>query len=60
VMWPEAGNDYARREDIIARTPLKRVGTAEDVASTVLWLLRDAQFLTGQIISVDGGRSLAI
>jgi pteridine reductase len=60
VMWPEAGNDYARREDIIARTPLKRVGTAEDVASTVLWLLRDAQFVTGQIISVDGGRSLAI
>jgi pteridine reductase len=60
VMWPEDGNNYARREDIIARTPLKRAGTAEDVASTVLWLLRDAKFVTGQIISVDGGRSLAI
>jgi pteridine reductase len=60
VMWPEQGKTYASKDDIIARTPLKRAGTAEDVATTVLWLLRDAQFVTGEIINVDGGRSLAI
>jgi pteridine reductase len=60
VMWPEAGNTQAIRDDIIERTPLKRAGSADDVASAVLWLLRDARFVTGQIIRVDGGRSLAI
>lgn len=60
VMWPEDGNAYARKDDIITRTPLKRAGSAEDVATAVLWLLRDARFVTGEIINVDGGRSLAI
>ena len=60
VMWPEGGSTYARKDDIIERTPLKRAGNAEDVANAVLWLLRDAQFVTGEIINVDGGRSLAI
>ena len=59
-MWPEQGNAYAKQEKIIDSTPLKRAGSPEDVASAVLWLLRDARFVTGQIISVDGGRSLAI
>ncbi len=60
VMWPENGTSYANKDEIIARTPLKRAGTADDVARTVLWLLRDAGFVTGQIVRVDGGRSLAI
>ncbi len=60
VMWPESGKSYANKDEIIARTPLKRAGSAEDVASAVLWLLRDASFVTGQIVRVDGGRSLAI
>ncbi len=60
VMWPEDGKAYARQEDIIASTPLKRAGSAADVASAVLWLLRDAHFVTGQVINVDGGRSLAM
>ncbi|HET6546232.1 MAG TPA: pteridine reductase [Rhodanobacteraceae bacterium] len=58
VLWPEAGKAYAERERLIARTPLKRVGSPEDAAGAVLWLLRDAPFVTGQIIRVDGGRSL--
>jgi pteridine reductase len=45
---------------MMARTPLGRAGTPEDVAATVLWLLRDAPFVTGQIIRVDGGRSISI
>ena len=60
VLWPDAGKDYADREELVARTPLKRTGTPEDVAAAVLFLLRDAKFTTGQIIKVDGGRSLAI
>ncbi|MET0226784.1 MAG: pteridine reductase [Dokdonella sp.] len=59
VLWPEAGKAAAEREQLIARTPLRRAGTPEDVAGAVLWLLRDAKFVTGQIIRVDGGRSLA-
>ena len=60
VLWPEAGKAYTDQQDLIARTPLQRAGTPEDVAGAVLWLLRDAPFVTGQIIRVDGGRWLAI
>lgn len=59
VLWPEHG-DYADRDAIIARTPLARAGTPGDVASAALWLLRDAPYVTGQILSIDGGRSLVL
>lgn len=59
VLWPETGKAAAEQQQLIARTPLRRAGTPEDVAGTVLWLIRDALFVTGQIIRVDGGRSLA-
>jgi pteridine reductase len=58
VMWPEAGVDPALREEIIARTALKRTGSAEDVARTVLFFASAAPFVTGQILAVDGGRSI--
>ncbi len=60
VLWPESGKAYADQGELVARTPLKRAGTPQDVATTALFLLRDAKFTTGQIIKVDGGRSLAI
>jgi pteridine reductase len=60
VMWPSDGKPYSDQEAMLARTPLQRAGTPEDVASAVLWLLRDAPFVTGQIIRVDGGRSVSI
>jgi pteridine reductase len=60
VMWPSDGKSYDDQQAMMARTPLGRAGTPEDVAATVLWLLRDAPFVTGQIIRVDGGRSIAI
>ncbi len=60
VLWPESGKESAERERLIARTPLKRVGAPDDVAGAVLWLLRDASFVTGEIVRVDGGRSLAM
>jgi pteridine reductase len=60
VMWPSDGKEYDDQQAMLARTPLGRAGTPEDVASAVLWLLRDAPFVTGQIIPVDGGRSVSI
>lgn len=60
VLWPESGKPYADQHELIARTPLKRAGAPEDVATAVLFLLRDAKFTTGQILRVDGGRALAI
>ncbi|MET0331741.1 MAG: pteridine reductase, partial [Dyella sp.] len=58
VLWPSEGKPLAAQQAMIAATPLQRMGTPDDVARTALWLLRDAPFVTGQIITVDGGRSL--
>jgi pteridine reductase len=60
VMWPSDGKPYDDQQAMLARTPLGRDGTPEDVAGAVLWLLRDAPFITGQIIRVDGGRTLTV
>jgi pteridine reductase len=60
VLWPEGGKADADQRELIAHTPLQRIGMPADVASAVLWLLRDAPFVTGQIIRVDGGRSLTM
>jgi pteridine reductase len=58
VMWPEGGVDAALREEIIARTVLKRTGSPEDVARAALFFATQAPFVTGQILAVDGGRSI--
>ncbi|QBB72181.1 pteridine reductase [Pseudolysobacter antarcticus] len=60
VMWPEQGKEYADREELVKRSALKRAGSPDDVAGAVLYLLRDAGFVTGQILRVDGGRTLVI
>jgi pteridine reductase len=60
VLWPDYGKSYVDREAMVERTPLKRTGSPQDVAGAVLWLLRDAPFVTGEIVRVDGGRHLAI
>jgi len=60
VMWPSDGKPYDDQQAMLARTPLQRAGSPQDVAGTVLWLLRDALFVTGQIIRIDGGRSLSV
>ena len=58
VMWPENGVDDALRDKIIERTALKRIGSAEDVARAVIFFASEAPFVTGQILAVDGGRSI--
>jgi pteridine reductase len=58
ILWPDEGMSDALRAGIIKQTALKRSGTPEDIATTVLFLVRDAPYITGQIIAVDGGRSV--
>lgn len=58
VLWPEDEIDPALKEDIIARTALKRAGSPEDVAHAVVFFAKDAPYVTGQILCVDGGRSI--
>ena len=58
VLWPEDGMDEDLKREIIGKTALKRHGDPQDVARTALFLVRDAPYITGQIIAVDGGRSI--
>lgn len=57
VEWP-ASIEPARREAILARIPLGRVGAPEDVARLVRFLCLEAPFMTGALVPVDGGRSI--
>lgn len=59
VLWPaDGGADKDLQEKIIARTALRRSGSAQDIARTALFFCADAPFVTGQILPVDGGRSI--
>ena len=58
ILWPETPIDERVKQEIIATTTLKRIGDPSDVARTVLFLCRDAPYLSGQVIAVDGGRSI--
>jgi len=58
VLWPERAMDAALKQEIVGKTALKRHGSPADVARTALFLVRDAPYITGQIIAVDGGRSI--
>ncbi|MFP2896298.1 SDR family oxidoreductase [Corallococcus sp. 4LFB] len=56
VAFPEHFDEAARQE-VLQRVPMGREGSVEDVARTVVFLAREAPYLTGQVIAVDGGRS---
>ena len=61
VLWPEDESfDELSRQRIISHTPLRREGTPEDIAGAVHFLLAEARYVTGETISVDGGRHVAI
>jgi len=62
IIWPEGDewNDEEARRKIVAHTLLKREGEPDDIARTVKFLIADAPYITGQIIAVDGGRSINI
>ena len=58
ILWPAHASEETRRA-IVARTALKRQGQPRDVARAVCFLIHEAEYMTGQIITVDGGRSLS-
>lgn len=60
ILWPEddANFDAVSRQRIVSHTLLKRSGEPDDIAKTVKFLVCDAPYITGQVIAVDGGRSV--
>ncbi len=58
ILWPESSDDEALRSAVLAKVPMGRAGEPADVAQTVLFLVRDAHYVTGQVIKVDGGRAI--
>jgi pteridine reductase len=65
ILWAEqpacagaGGSSDAKKSALLARTPLARTGTPEEVAEAVRWLLQDATYSTGQVLRLDGGRLL--
>jgi pteridine reductase len=61
IAWPEDGQfDLQTREAILEQIVLKREGSPNDIAQTVRFLMREAPYITGQNLAVDGGRSIAL
>ena len=60
ILWPENDMPEHTKNLILERTSLKRPGEPIDIAKTILFLVRDGDYITGQIIAVDGGRSINI
>jgi pteridine reductase len=61
ILWPDdEAFDELSRQRIISHTPLKREGTPEDIAKAVHFLLAEATYVTGETITVDGGRHVAL
>jgi len=58
VLWPDVPMPEERKQEIIDKTPLHRHGSPDDIARAVLFFASEAPFVTGQILAVDGGRSI--
>jgi pteridine reductase len=58
ILWPDGGIDERLKEEIVSKTLLKRSGEPEDIVRAALFFALDAPFVTGQILAVDGGRSV--
>ena len=54
IIWPE--HDDSGKQEMIQRTPLNRIGDVNEIADMVVFLACDATFMTGQVLTVDGGR----
>jgi pteridine reductase len=62
VLWPEneSGLDNGAKQALLKKVPMHRTGEAGDIAGAVAWLVCDAPYVNGQIINVDGGRSISM
>lgn len=60
ILWPDEGLAEHHQQSILSKIPLQRTGEAADIARTVAFLTEDAPYISGQIVAVDGGRSLSM
>jgi pteridine reductase len=60
ILWPEADVADGQKNEILQKVALQRCGNADDIAKAVWFLIADAPYITGQTITVDGGRTLFI
>jgi pteridine reductase len=60
ILWPEENASLENQANILKKTVMGRAGKPEDIASAVAYLGLDAPYVTGQVLAVDGGRSLNI
>ena len=58
ILWPEKNMDNKTKEGILNTIPLKRKGSPQDIADCILFLVKTSNYITGQIISIDGGKSI--
>ncbi len=59
ILWPENDIDDVTKKRILSGTVLKRQGSADDIATAVRFLIKEANYMSGQILTVDGGRTLS-
>ena len=60
ILWPEQNTSEEEQLEILNKVPLGRPGDPTDIANMVLFLIDQASYVTGQVIAVDGGRSVVI
>ncbi len=58
IMWPDNDLPEYEKNEILQKIALMRIGEPEDIAKAVWFLVEEANYITGQILSVDGGRTL--
>lgn len=58
ILWPDNDLSEQDKREILQRVALQRNGEPLDIAKAVLFLIKDADYITGQLITVDGGRTL--
>lgn len=58
ILWPSHDMDASVKQALLDSTALKRAGSPDDIAGAIVYLLRDADYMTGQVLAVDGGRSI--
>ncbi len=57
ITWPDEMNDETKKI-ILAHTAMKKTGSMADISKAVLFLIKDADYITGQVLNIDGGRTL--
>ena len=60
ILWPEDDSGMANQAEVLEKIPMGRMGKPEDISKLVRFLVDEADYMTGQIIAVDGGRSVMI